>query len=87
MKFREGQRVRMISHDWDEVAYGETGTVRGIVSLDPPIGVEWDLFNSDRHNLFHNLEGPCRNGHGWYVHDYDLEIIPTENILNIEELI
>lgn len=87
MKFREGQRVRMISHDYDEVAYGETGIVRGIVSLDPPIGVEWDLYNSDRHNLFHIQGCHCQIGHGWYVYDADLEIIPTENILNIEELI
>lgn len=87
MKFREGQRVRLISHDNDEIAYGETGTVRGVISLEPPIGVEWDTYNSRRHNLHHCSGGPCQLGHGWYVYDYDLEIIPTENTLNIEELI
>ena len=87
MKFREGQRVRMISHDWDEVAYGETGTVRDIVFLEPPIGVEWDMYNSLRHNLPCSPGYHCQIGHGWYVYDDDLEIIPTGNILNIEELI
>lgn len=87
MKIREGQRVRMISHDWDEVAYGETGTVRDIVSLEPPIGVEWDTYNGLRHNLPCSPGCYCQIGHGWYVYADDLEIIPTENILNIEELI
>lgn len=87
MKFKIGQRVRLISHDWSAVSYGETGIVRDVEEYsEPPIGVEWDAYNSLRHRLEICSTYHCLKGHGWYVYDQDLEIIPTD-ILKIEELI
>lgn len=40
---------------------GVEGTV--ICSNAFELGVEWDMWSSS----MHNLDGQCKNGHGWYI--------------------
>lgn len=89
-RFHVGQRVKFVKHvyddDEDTVRIGETGTVRGIVEAYPHIGVEWDDYNADRHNLSYLPDYRCELGHGWFVHEKSLATIDDQPI-NIEELI
>lgn len=87
-ELRVGQRVEFISrYNGHPVSYGETGTIRDIsLRAEPPIGVEWDGYNPERHNLAHCPTYSCEKGHGWYVYADEIEIIPI-SALNIKELI
>lgn len=88
--FKVGQRVKNIAqYETYEhpISYGETGTIRDIsLEAEPPIGIEWDAYDSERHTLSHCSTYHCEDGHGWYVYPEEIEAIPPVS-LDIEEII
>jgi len=71
MEYVIGDRVCAV-HDIDHIEAGDTGTV---TSLLYGLGVAWDKYNHDAHNL----EGACENGHGWWVGEEDVELIENNS--------
>ena len=66
MIFRKGERVMFIGYDenFPDKAVGTIIHVNG-----KSIAVDWD----ERLGCGHTCQGNCRNGHGYYVIDDELE--------------
>lgn len=73
-QFQVGDRVRLICSEFSVgMSVGQTGTVREADEIS--IGVE-----SDNHSNGHSLNGLCQNGHGWWIHSANLELIEEESV-------
>lgn len=76
-KYEVGDRVVFVGDqapDGGSVETGMTGTVCNIYENSAPhIGVCWDEEIPGGHHC-HNT---CKYGHGWYVHEYQLEIVES----------
>jgi hypothetical protein len=71
MKFKVGDRVRPIA-SFDR----SNGTIICISYNGDEIGVE-----HDKHMRGHDLNGRCKDGHGWYYCSKNLDFIISDNIL------
>ena len=72
--FRLGDRVYCLGKTCDAGVdvKGQVGTVCDLGAQNyPHIGVRWDEYENWKHTCDHN----CEDGHGWYVHAEDLELI------------
>ena len=82
-EFQIGQRVVAVRDNpanSNSIMRGDTGTV---MDLSPSsllnVGVEWDEEVAGGHSLELTSGKPqCKRGHGWYVHDYDIETISVD---------
>ena len=72
-----GDRVVFIGDqapDGGSVEPEMTGTICDIYEdLSPHIGVCWD----EEIPIGHNCHGNCEIGYGWYVHEYQLELVES----------
>lgn len=79
-RFSVGDRVTCVVEEAAQCSalhVGATGEVL-VASNDyyPPIGVRWDDYNP----IFHTLDAHCELGHGWFVHDDEIELLSEEEI-------
>ena len=73
-KYKIGDRIRhRIS--------GETGTIRLIDSTSVPYGIEFD----NEIQGLHSIQGVCKNGHGLWVSEEDIELEKEVNSLEKEK--
>lgn len=88
MRFKYGDRVKCLDDRWN-ILKGATGTVYGYGNNNSAVGVRWDKFAIDKHNL-HSVwpECPvCDEGHGWFVPERTLELIHIYAPVGLEEFI
>lgn len=91
MAFGIGDRVRSIGDhpcDNSSITAGDTGIIVKICSSAPRCGVRWDAVVDSGHRC----NGTCDDGHGWFVHEDEIELIddttPFEfNKIEFEKLI
>ena len=62
------------------IRLGMTGTVCYLSNGDPSIGVVWEQNISG-----HDCNGRCPYGFGWYVQEYEIEIVPLCEPADISE--
>jgi hypothetical protein len=65
------EAVRDITIDGADIKAGDRGVVVNRTELPPNIGVDWFR----RVENGHAAGGLSRNGHGWYVYEYDIKAI------------
>lgn len=73
-KFKVGDRVKCICDYGEGATVGDTGTVVG-GSGDWAVYVKWDMYREQRHNL----DGSVERGHGWYLPERCIELLPAED--------
>lgn len=77
MAFSVGDKVRCVKDYPDDNKFifaGCTGTVVIIEEGHLSIGVRWDhCFETG-----HDCHGYCNFGHGWFVNEYDIELVAED---------
>lgn len=74
--FQAGDRVVCINTYFGGVIRGEHGTVIHYApSSSGNVGVKWDMYREQRHNL----DGSVERGHGWYLPERCIELLPAED--------
>lgn len=76
MEFKIGDRVKFVDDSdnfGDMFLYGEYGVVRKIENN--LIGVEFDNYFDDCHNLYEN----SKDGHGWWCKEYKLALVESKS--------
>lgn len=76
MEWKIGDRVVGNGEVSDAYLEGRTGTIIRIDADDPglAIGVRWDVYDAS----FHNLDGCCEDGHGWWVDASNISPVISE---------
>ena len=67
LKFKAGDRV--VGGKGSNLITGEKGT---IISEGYSIAIRWDRYDM----AYHNCDGRCEQGHGWYAREGDIELLP-----------
>lgn len=85
MAFRYNVGDRVITNraiDGETIPKGSTGTIaiQDDTQFDSGwIGVVWDDLTCG-----HDLDGACEDGHGWYVYDKFLDLLPDFEIDDVD---
>ena len=77
MRLKEGDRVRIATDDSriGRVLNTDVGTVQ-YRSSSGNCYVRWDRYDEGRHNN----NGRCEKGHGWMLHEVELELLEPNDL-------